>query len=77
MPILQPGWSELFPALSGGIFLKERHRRRKNFKQKAGKGNVYLLFRPRTRSGNRTHTILLSLDFESSASTNSAIRAFS
>lgn len=28
-----------------------------------------------TRSGNRTHTILLSLDFESSASTNSAIRA--
>ena len=28
-----------------------------------------------TRSGNRTHTTLLLLDFESSASTNSAIRA--
>lgn len=29
----------------------------------------------RTRGGNRTRTILLSLDFESSASTNSATRA--
>lgn len=29
----------------------------------------------RARGGNRTRTILLSLDFESSASTNSATRA--
>ena len=30
----------------------------------------------RTSGGNRTHTVLLPLDFESSASTNSATEAF-
>ena len=35
---------------------------------------VFILLKS-TRSRNRTGTILLSLDFESSASTNSAIRA--
>ena len=29
-----------------------------------------------TLGGNRTHTLLLALDFESSASTNSATKAF-
>ena len=35
-----------------------------------------LLLRLSTKGGNRTRTILLSLDFESSASTNSATLAF-
>ena len=35
------------------------------------------MFQPScTKGGNRTRTILLSLDFESSASTNSATLAF-
>ena len=38
------------------------------------KQKVYFLNTPGGRSGNRTHTPLLELDFESGASTNSAIR---
>ena len=44
-------------------------------KMKKPADNQQVSINNRTRGGNRTRTILLSLDFESSASTNSATRA--
>ena len=64
------GWERFF--FFEAIFQETR---RLQGKKKTGTSKFFWRFRFCAQSGNRTRTTLLSQDFESSASTNSAIRA--